>query len=79
MATIIGLKLEKGPFRPNSTLQKSACFQTLFRPMEFSIKLHTVKSGWSIVYIEGSHVIISKNYGTVFLFLKMDFVMANSV
>ena len=33
---------------------------TLFRPMEFSIKLHTIKSAWSIVYIEGSQVIISK-------------------
>ena len=29
---------------------------TLFRPMEFSI--HTIKSGWFIVYIEGSQVII---------------------
>ena len=27
---------------------------TLFRTMEFSIKVHTIKSGWSIVYIEGS-------------------------
>ena len=36
------------------------CLLTLFRPMEFSIKLHTIKSGWSIVYIEGSHVIIKK-------------------
>ena len=27
---------------------------TLFRPMEFSIKLHTIKSGWSVVNIEGS-------------------------
>ena len=34
---------------------------TLLRPMEFSIKFHTVKSGWSIVYIEGLHIIISKN------------------
>ena len=25
---------------------------TIFRPMEFSIKLHTIESGWSIVYIE---------------------------
>ena len=28
--------------------------------MEFPIKFDTVKSGWFIVYIEGSHVIISK-------------------
>ena len=33
---------------------------TLFRLMDFSIKFDTVKSGWSIVYIEGSQVIISK-------------------
>ena len=33
---------------------------TRFRPMEFSIKLDTVKSGWSIVYIEGLHIIIYK-------------------
>ena len=33
----------------------------LFRPMEFSIQLHTIKSEWSIVYIVGSQVIISKN------------------
>ena len=26
---------------------------TISLPMEFSIKLDTVKSGWSIVYIEG--------------------------
>ena len=29
--------------------------------MEYSIKLHTIKSEWSIVYIEGSQVTISKN------------------
>ena len=37
--------------------------------MEFPIKFDTVKSGWSVVYIEGSQVIIS---------LKIDFVLANS-
>ena len=42
----------------------------LFRP--FSIKLHTMKSGWSIVYIEGSQIIIPNNI--VFLSLKIDFV-----
>ena len=31
------------------------------RPMEFCIKLHTIKSGLSMVYIEGSHVIIYQN------------------
>ena len=44
--------------------------------MEFSIKFDTVKSGWSIVYFEGSQVIISKHI--VFLSLKIDFVCANS-
>ena len=28
--------------------------------MEFAIKLHTMKSGWSNVYFEGSQVIFSK-------------------
>ena len=32
-----------------------------FRPMGFSIKLHAIKTGWFIVYIEGTQVIISKN------------------
>ena len=45
--------------------------------MEFSIKFDTVKSGWSSVYIEGSQVIISTKI--VFLSLKIDFVLANSV
>ena len=39
--------------------------------MDFSIKFDAVKSGWSIVYIEGSQGIISQN-------LKIDFVLANS-
>ena len=35
-----------------------------------------MKSGWSIIYIQGSQVIISpKQY---FLSLKIDFVLANS-
>ena len=33
---------------------------TLLGPMEFSIKLHTIKSGWSIVYIEGSQINFQK-------------------
>ena len=45
--------------------------------MEFPIKFDTAKSGWSIVHIEGSQVIISKNI--IFLSLKIDFVIANSV
>ena len=34
----------------------------LFRPMGFSIQLHTINSGWSIVFIEGSQIIISEKY-----------------
>ena len=51
---------------------------THFGPMEFSIKLHvhTIEAGWSIAYIEGSQVMISKNI--VFLSLKIDFVLVNS-
>ena len=48
---------------------------TLLRPMECSIKFDTVRSGWSIVYIEGSQVIISKKYLS---FLKINFVLAKS-
>ena len=51
---------------------------TLFRPMGCPIKLHTIKLGWSIPYIEGSQVIILKKI-IVFLSLKIDFVLANSV
>ena len=29
-------------------------------PMDFPIKFYTVMSGWSIVYIEGSQVILKK-------------------
>ena len=35
---------------------------TLFVPMEFPRKFDTVKSGWLIVYIEGSQVIIAQTY-----------------
>ena len=41
---------------------------TLFVPMEFPIKFDKVKSGWSIVYIEGSQVIIFKKH---ILFLSL--------
>ena len=44
--------------------------------MEFSIKLHTIKSGWSIVYIEGSQAIISKDI--LWFSLQIKFVLANS-
>ena len=45
--------------------------------MEFSIKFDKVQSGWSIVYSEGSQVIISKCI--VFLSLKIILILANSV
>ena len=45
-------------------------------PIEFPIKFDTVKSGWSIVYIEGSQVISSQK--NIFHSLKIDFVLANS-
>ena len=35
---------------------------TLFWPMEFSIKLLTIKSGCSIEFIDGSQVLVSKIY-----------------
>ena len=44
--------------------------------MEISIKFDTFKSGSTIVKMEGSQLIISKNI--VFLFLKVFFVLANS-
>ena len=44
--------------------------------MELSTKLHSIKSGWSIIYVEESPVMLSKNI--VSLSLKMDFVLANS-
>ena len=48
----------------------------LLRPMELPTKFDTLTSGWSIVYIEGLQVKISKNI--IFLSLKIDFVLANS-
>ena len=44
--------------------------------MKFSIKFDTVKSGWTIVYMERLQVIFSKNIQ--FLSLKIDSVLANS-
>ena len=46
----------------------------IFRRMEFSLKLHTIKSGLSIVYILRSHRLYIPN----FLFLKLEFVQTNS-
>ena len=45
--------------------------------MEFSIRFDTVRSRWSIVYVEGPQDIISKKYCISF---SLDaFVLANSV
>ena len=49
------------------------CESIRFGLMEFPIKLNTVKSGWSIVYIEGSQVII-----IIIIKKSFDFVLANS-
>ena len=43
--------------------------------MDFSIKVDTIKPGWSIEYTEGSKVI---TYFFLFLSLKTIFVLANS-
>ena len=42
----------------------------ILRPTDFSIKFDTLKSEWSIVYIEGPKVIISKDI--VILALKIN-------
>ena len=54
---------------------------TLFRPKEFSIKLHTLKSGWSIVYIEiGIYLGVTgyKLPPKMLFSLRIDFFIANS-
>ena len=48
----------------------------LLRLIEFSIKLCTKKSGWSIVYIQGSQVIFTKQH-SIFP-LKIHSVSENS-
>ena len=45
--------------------------------MGLSINFDTDKSGWSIVYIEGLQITISKKI-LYFLSLKIEFVLANS-
>ena len=44
--------------------------------MEFSLNLHAINSGWSIVYIEGSQVTISQK--SSISLSKYHFVLANS-
>ena len=49
--------------RRRSTFSSTSMFYPI-RSMEFSIKLHTIKSGWSIVYIEESqknHCLIAES------------------
>ena len=57
-------------------VEKLTRILTLFGPMEFSIKLHAIKSGWSIVYIEGPHVMVSKD--VAFISLKIDLALPKS-
>ena len=45
---------------------------TLSRPILFSIKIHTIKSGLSLVFSDESHVIISINI--VVLSVKINYV-----
>ena len=49
---------------------------TLSVPMESPIKFDTVESAWSIVYIEGSQVIIPQK---IFISLKIELFLAKSV
>ena len=47
--------------------------------MDFPINVDTFKSGWSVLYIEGSHVIIIiQSQNIIFLSLKISFVLENS-
>ena len=39
---------------------------TLFRPMAFSIKLHTIMTEWSIIYSEWSQILGSRQYSISF-------------
>ena len=62
---------------PNILASRPICYYdqyvqlTLFRPMECSIKLQTIQSGWSIVFLRGNMLFL-KN-----VFFKTDFVLAN--
>ena len=44
--------------------------------MKFPIKINTVYSEWSILYVEGSQVILSKTY--YISFSEIDFVLISS-
>ena len=61
-ATWVCKKLFHVYLKYNSWKRKQKTVLTLLRPMGYSIKFETVKSGWSIVYIEGLQVIISPKY-----------------
>ena len=54
---MINLHENMGPGSDRFALPLRFSFLNLLGPMEFSIKLHTVKSKWSIVYNEGPQVI----------------------
>ena len=64
--------LKEEPKIYNQTNLKSIKILTLCRSMDFSLKSDTFKSGWSIVYIEWSQIMISEKI--VFFSLKVDFV-----
>ena len=57
---LIGLS----PWKMSSGAFWLVCFYQgwFFKPMEISIKLHAINSGWSIVYIEGPQILIFKIY-----------------
>ena len=49
-----------------------------FIPLEFSINLHTIKIGLSILHIEGSQITFFFRKAIAFLSLKINIVSANS-
>ena len=51
---------------------------TLYALMDSSFWFDTINFGWSIIYTEGSQVIISQK-NIAFISLKIVFVLANSV
>ena len=48
----------------------------LFRPLEFTVKLHIMELAWSLVILKGQKLEFLKYI--VFLSLKIDIVLANS-
>ena len=79
-------KLEYAQYSHNMSLDQirflsaiTLYYLTVCVPMDSSIWFYTIHLGWSIVYTEGSQVLISKKY-CFFLSLKISFgLIANSV